>query len=44
MPRLAVPIILILILIGALVFLSTQVREVPRHTVEVDVSKAPNAR
>jgi uncharacterized membrane protein YcaP (DUF421 family) len=44
MPRFAVPIIILLILIGALAFLSTRAREVPTHSIEVDVSKAPDAR
>jgi hypothetical protein len=44
MPRLAVPIIILLILLGGLIFLSTTAREVPTRTIEVDVSTAPNAR
>jgi hypothetical protein len=44
MPRLAVPLIIVLLIVGALIFLSTRVREVPTHSVEVDVSQAPNAR
>ncbi len=43
MPRPAVPILLLLVLIAALVFLSTQAREVPMRTIEVDVSQQPNA-
>lgn len=44
MPRLAVPILLLLALIGVLVFLSMHAREVPTKTIEVDVSQQPNAR
>jgi hypothetical protein len=44
MPRIAVPLIILALLIGALVFLSTQAREEPTRTIEVDVSPQPNAR
>ena len=44
MPRLAIPIVIVVLLIGALLFLSTQAREVPTRTIEVDVSKAQDAR
>jgi hypothetical protein len=44
MPRLAVPILILLVLIAALVFLSTQAHEVPKRTIEVDVAAAPDAR
>ncbi|HVM38411.1 MAG TPA: hypothetical protein VM265_08495 [Sphingomicrobium sp.] len=44
MPRIAVPLILLALLVGILVFLSTQAREVPTSTIEVDVSRQPDAR
>jgi hypothetical protein len=44
MPRLAVLIVIILLLLGALVFLGTSVREVPTTTIETDVEGAPGAR
>lgn len=44
MPRLAIPIVIVMLIVGALVFLSMQAREVPTRTIEVDVSKAPDAR
>lgn len=43
MSRLTVLIILIVLIIGALAFLSTQAREVPTTTIESDVSPATNA-
>ena len=43
MPRLIVFIIVIVLLIGALIFLSTQAREVPTTTIETDVSPVANA-
>jgi hypothetical protein len=44
MPRIAVPLILVALLVGVLVFLSTQAREVPTKTIEVDVTQQPDAR
>ena len=37
MPRIAVPIIAIVLILGALFFLSTLPREQPTHTIEVAV-------
>ena len=42
--RLALLLIILVILIGALAFLSTQAKEVPIRTLETDVAQAPNAR
>ncbi len=44
MPRLIVPILLVLLLIGGLIFLSTRATEVPTRTIETDVSLPGNAR
>ena len=44
MRRLPLLIILVLLLVGLLVFLSTQAREVPTRTIETDVSQAGNAQ
>ena len=44
MSRLIVLILVVVLLAGALVFLSTQAREVPTRTIETDVSQAPDAR
>jgi hypothetical protein len=44
MPRIAVPIIIVVLLVAILVFLSTQARDVPTRTIEVDVSTQSNAR
>jgi len=43
MPRIAILIIIFVLIVGALVFLSTQAREVPTATVEADVSPVANA-
>jgi hypothetical protein len=37
MPKIAVLIIVLVLLIGALVFLSTRAKEQPTHTIEVSV-------
>ena len=39
MPRIAVLIIVLVVLIGALVFLSTVPKRQPTHTIEVDVAQ-----
>lgn len=44
MPRLMLPILFLLVLAGALYFLSTVPRQQPTTTVEVDVAPAANAR
>lgn len=44
MSRLIVLIVVVLLIIGALVFLSTQAREVPTSTIETDVSQGADAR
>ncbi len=44
MSRLIVLILVVVLIAGALVFLSTQAREVPTRTIETDVSQAPDAR
>ena len=41
MPRIAVPLIIILVLIGMLYFLSTTPKQQPAKTIEVDVAQ-PN--
>jgi len=41
---LLIPVILLVLLVGSCVFLSTQVREVPTKTIETDVSAPANAR
>jgi uncharacterized membrane protein len=43
MPRIAVLIIVVVLLIGALVLLSTLPKEVPTKTVEIDVPQGGNA-
>lgn len=43
MSRLVVPIIIAVILIGALFFLSTLPKQQPTHTVEVPVAQGNNA-
>jgi hypothetical protein len=43
MPRIAVPIIVLLLVIGGLVFLSTVPKEQPTRTIEVDVPQGGNA-
>lgn len=43
MPRLAVPILIVILLVIGALFLSTQAREVPVTTIETDVSPATNA-
>ena len=42
MPRLVLLLIILALLIGALVFLSSQARDVPTKTIEVDVSRPAN--
>ncbi len=44
MPRIAVLIVILVLLIGALFFLSTRAREVPTKTIEVEVNQATNAK
>ena len=44
MPRIMVLIIALLVLVGVLILLSTQAREVPTTTIETDVSQGPDAR
>ncbi len=44
MPRIMILIIAVLVLVGGLILLSTQAREVPVTTIETDVSQGPNAR
>ena len=44
MPRIAVLIVILVLLIGALFFLSTRAREVPTSTIEVEVNQAANAK
>ncbi len=44
MPRIMVLIIALLLLVGVLILLSTQAREVPVTTIETDVSQGPDAR
>ena len=44
MSRLIVLIVVLLLVVGALVFLSSQAREVPTRTIETDVSQANDAR
>ena len=43
MSRLLVPIIIVVVLIGALYFLSTLPKERPTHTIEVAVPQGGNA-
>jgi len=43
MPRIALVIIVAVLVIGALVLLSTQAREVPTSTIETDVIQDANA-
>ncbi|HEX8937833.1 MAG TPA: hypothetical protein VF776_06160 [Sphingomicrobium sp.] len=43
MSRLLVPVIIAVILIGALVFLSTLPRQQPTHTIELAVPQGGNA-
>lgn len=44
MPRIMVLLIVVLLVVGGLILLSTQAREVPVTTIETDVSSAPDAR
>ena len=44
MPRIMVLIIAVILVVGGLILLSTQAREVPVTTIETDVSPAPDAR
>ena len=43
MPRATVLIIILVLIVGALIFLSSQAREVPTATIETDVSPVANA-
>jgi hypothetical protein len=43
MPRIAVLIVVLLLVIGALFFLSTVPKQQPTHTIEVDVPQGGNA-
>jgi uncharacterized membrane protein len=43
MPRIAVLIVVIVLIVGALVFLSTVPKAQPTHTVEIDVPQGGNA-
>ena len=43
MPRIAVLIIVLVVLIGGLVLLSTLPKAQPTHTIEVDVAQPANA-
>ena len=43
MPRIAVLIIVIIVIIGALAFLSTLPKQQPTHTIEVAVPQGGNA-
>lgn len=44
MSRSIILILLAVLVVGALVFLSMQAREVPTRTIETDVSQSANAR
>ena len=44
MPRIMVLIIALLLLVGVLILLSTQAREVPVTTIETDVGQGQDAR
>jgi hypothetical protein len=44
MPRILFLIIVVALVVGALILLSTQAREVPITTIETDVSAGPDAR
>ena len=44
MPRIVIVIIALVLLVGGLILLSTQAREVPVTTIETDVSQGPDAR
>ena len=44
MPRIVIVIIALVLLVGGLILLSTQAREVPTTTIETDVSQGPDAR
>jgi hypothetical protein len=44
MPKVVVLIIALLLVVGGLILLSTQAREVPTTTIETDVSQGPDAR
>ena len=43
MPRIGILIILLVLIVGALYFASTQAKEVPTTTIETDVSPTANA-
>ncbi|MEO8546764.1 MAG: hypothetical protein ABI422_00210 [Sphingomicrobium sp.] len=44
MSRFVILILVAVLVVGALIFLSTQAREVPTRTIETDVSQGANAR
>ena len=44
MPKVVVLIIAVLLIVGGLILLSTNAREVPVTTIETDVSQGPDAR
>ncbi len=44
MPRIIILIIAVVLIVGGLILLSTQAREVPVTTIETDVSQGPDAR
>jgi energy-converting hydrogenase Eha subunit F len=44
MPRIAALILVLVLIMGLLVFFSTQAEEVPTTTIETEVSEAPDAR
>jgi hypothetical protein len=44
MPRIIVLIIAVVLVVGGLILLSSQAREVPVTTIETDVSQGPDAR
>jgi hypothetical protein len=44
MPRIIILIIAVVLVVGGLILLSTQAREVPTTTIETDVTQAPDAR
>ena len=43
MSRIFVLILVLVLIVGTLIFLSTQAREVPTRTIETDVSQGVNA-
>lgn len=44
MSRIMIVVLVAVLLVGALVLLSTQAEEVPTQTIETDVGQAPDAR